>query len=35
MKLLILIGAIVLVGLVAIGVWFLAENITFKKGKRK
>lgn len=35
MKPLVLIGGIVVVGLIAVGVWFLLENLTIKKGKRK
>lgn len=35
MKFLILVGGLLVVALVAVGVWFLLENITIRKGKRK
>lgn len=34
-KTLILVGAVVVVALMAVGAWYLAENLTIKKGKRK
>ena len=35
MQLLILIGSIVVIALIIIGAVYLADNVTFKKGKRK